>query len=83
MPMDASARPPVNPSPRELEAIRLASEGFSNDRISAEMQISRALVKLYLHRAAERLDLTMSGGPGLTRARLSRWYGERMARNTT
>jgi len=62
-------------APRELEAVHLASEGFTNQEIAGTMGIGVTTTKLYLHRAAEKLGLS-TGRHGSTRARLARWYGE-------
>jgi DNA-binding CsgD family transcriptional regulator len=66
-------------SPRELEAVALASDGMSNEGIAIRMGVTLNTVRLKLAIAAAKLQLA-TGHQGCTRAQLGRWYGENYPR---
>ncbi len=63
----------MNLTSRQLEAVRLASQGLTNAGIGARMGISKNAVRNYLMRAAQILDLGTATA-GITRTRLAVWY---------
>lgn len=62
-------------SPRELETVKLAVEGLSNQGIANRLRTSRWVVANYLRKAARKLNI-QTGSHGATRARLAYWYGK-------